>query len=861
MILLDQINTNSPSGQVVCIATEAAQAVAVLDEADKAGLIRQGDRAELGALRGKLAVGLLSDADATEAMARLLAQGPAAEKALDAIAPAFLPGDVIELRTVNPAGGGGPSYCGRLDVPVERAGLEAFFHTHVGRLNIYVGVNPRDASFAGTTRAANAGDIVARRAMLLDFDYFVAPAIDPDWSQTVASLRTLDPVLVLNSGNGVHVWLDVADVDGTALDATTGPLKAAMARLGSDDMSNLPGIARLPFSVNLPTAAKRGRGNVMRLAVPMPGRGPALPAVLQSPPPTVAALCATLGDIAVRLALPGKGAVASSASPSPSRLGANGEEKTPWPAPSAALLRMAVEAIPNGAGQVDREKWAALGHAIKGAAVAGNCEVDGREIWLEFSDKSPISDPADAEVRWDGFRNPHVGWGHIMKELEQVNPAGREAVRAAVAAHDLANQAATNIAALSAHSIQAVQPFVPSQLPPRQWLYGRNSIRGFFSVLVAPGGAGKSALVMVEALAMTTGRELLQGDKPIRQLNVWYHNAEDSADEMQRRLAAAMSHHGIQHSEIAGRLFLTSGRDFPLGFARMGKDGPELVPGTGDWILKTARHMGADVVIFDPIGAMHTLPENSNEAMNLLAGGLRQLAHEANLGIVVLHHAGKAAASDMGNAGAGASRGASSFTDAARFVRQIAKPKPEDASKLGIAANQSWRYLRVDNGKANLTRIEDARWLRLVSVRLWNSTPEYPDGDEVQTVESWTPPTVQPGTASDLALVQDAILARPTSPRMDVRAKDWVGWLVADALNLDAGCGAAQKDRTAIQSASYARVTALMKDWVASGALVLETQPDPKGRAGDVQTYVRSGLPAMIADAAEAAAPARGEVE
>jgi RecA-family ATPase len=59
--------------------------------------------------------------------------------------------------------------------------------------------------------------------------------------------------------------------------------------------------------------------------------------------------------------------------------------------------------------------------------------------------------------------------------------------------------------------IQAT-PFIfrpPETLPRRQWLYGRHYIRRFVSGTVATGGMGKSALALVEALAMATGRDLL----------------------------------------------------------------------------------------------------------------------------------------------------------------------------------------------------------------------------------------------------------------------------------------------------------------------------------------------------------------
>src|SRR6476659_572407 len=77
----------------------------------------------------------------------------------------------------------------------------------------------------------------------------------------------------------------------------------------------------------------------------------------------------------------------------------------------------------------------------------------------------------------------------------------------------------------------------PHTLPRRQFLYARHFIRGYLSVLVAPGGTGKTALTIAEAIDMTTGRSLLGFPGP--KLRVWYWNGEDPEDELQRRFAAA----------------------------------------------------------------------------------------------------------------------------------------------------------------------------------------------------------------------------------------------------------------------------------------------------------------------------------
>lgn len=48
----------------------------------------------------------------------------------------------------------------------------------------------------------------------------------------------------------------------------------------------------------------------------------------------------------------------------------------------------------------------------------------------------------------------------------------------------------------------------PRTIPPRKWLYDKHFIRGYVSADIAPGGIGKTSLVLVEAIAMASGRNL-----------------------------------------------------------------------------------------------------------------------------------------------------------------------------------------------------------------------------------------------------------------------------------------------------------------------------------------------------------------
>ena len=107
----------------------------------------------------------------------------------------------------------------------------------------------------------------------------------------------------------------------------------------------------------------------------------------------------------------------------------------------------------------------------------------------------------------------------------------------------------------------------PAQIPRRRWLSGTHLIRKFGSATIAAPGVGKSALKLVEAVAIATGSPLL-GILPAVRAQVWYWNGEDPLEEIQRRIAAICLHYNIAGNELEGWLFIDSGREQEIIIAR-----------------------------------------------------------------------------------------------------------------------------------------------------------------------------------------------------------------------------------------------------------------------------------------------------
>lgn len=294
----------------------------------------------------------------------------------------------------------------------------------------------------------------------------------------------------------------------------------------------------------------------------------------------------------------------------------------------------------------------------------------------------------------------------------------------------------------------------PESIPPREWLYGTRLIRRFVSVLAAPGGVGKSALALAQALALASGRGFL-GERVHHSVPAWVFNLEDPLEEMQRRIAALMRLHAIPPEALAGRLFLNTGRARRLVMADFDSAGAIVHPDR-EAVAEAATAAGIGLIVVDPFVKSHRLDENSNAHMDAAATAWAEVADRTACAVLLVHHVRKGAASDVD-----ATRGAKSLTDAARSAALLSPMSAEEAGALSVPERERWRYVRLDDAKANLApRADTARWFRLETVALDNGTDLYPNGDSVAAIAAWAPPSPFRGlTAADCNRALDAIAA------------------------------------------------------------------------------------------------------
>jgi hypothetical protein len=352
-------------------------------------------------------------------------------------------------------------------------------------------------------------------------------------------------------------------------------------------------------------------------------------------------------------------------------------------------------------------------------------------------------------------------------------------------------------------------------IPPRGWLLGNTFCRGFVSSLLGDGGVGKTALRYAQALSLATGRSLT-GEHVFERGRVLIASLEDGRDELRRRIEAACLHHEIKRDELKGWLFL----------AALGKASGKLMtldphgrPVSGALTAKLAHTITArkiDLIVLDPFIKAHTINENDNSGIDEVAQILTDISVRFDIAVDVPHHMAKGTA-DPGNANRG--RGASSLKDALRLVRTATVMTTEEAKTFGLGEAERRRLIRVDDAKLNIAPMMEAKWFRLVGVDLGNGTEAYPSGDQVQTVEAWSPP----GLFADISvpvlntILDDIDAGLPDGNRFSdaPNVTDRAAWRVIEKQCPGKGEGPARQ---------------IIKTWLGSGLLVRKKYRNPVER-------------------------------
>jgi AAA domain len=364
----------------------------------------------------------------------------------------------------------------------------------------------------------------------------------------------------------------------------------------------------------------------------------------------------------------------------------------------------------------------------------------------------------------------------------------------------------------------------PKKIPPRQWLYGSQLLRGYVSVLVAPGGVGKTSYAMGAGVSLASGRSLF-GDRIFERVNVAILNLEDPMDELDRRLAALMMHHGVERHEIEGRFYMYSADDRRITMAQISEDGFNVEYPDEQQLIQeiTAHQIG--VLIIDPFAESHNLEENSNHLINKAVGVWRNVARATGCAIFLIHHVRKGVVTDIDSA-----RGAKALTDSARVGLIMAAMTEEEATRFGIELDDRKTYVQLLDGKSNMARQSGVgRWFELSTVELGNATEDYPTGDRVAAIARWYPPSA----LGDLTTLQcnEALDNIAAGPRPDVlygytnsaKSNRWAGTVLMQMFGM-----------------TDKRAAGILSVWLKNGVIEQREYADPEQRKPRLGVYVNA---------------------
>lgn len=332
-------------------------------------------------------------------------------------------------------------------------------------------------------------------------------------------------------------------------------------------------------------------------------------------------------------------------------------------------------------------------------------------------------------------------------------------------------------------------PFVlrdPDTLPRREWVYGNFLIRRELSATYAPGGVGKTSLLTVEALAITTAKPLI-GVELKEPLRAWLWAGEEPEDELARRIGAACKHYQIHAADIGERLFTDNGFSTPLAVTTRTKDGAVICAPVVSALVEALKERKIDVMLVDPFVSTHEGAENDTGAMQAAATAWKEVAYRANVAISLAHHTRKLNGQE---ATIDDQRGSSALRDKCRQNRVLNPMPSADAAGFGIPEHERFSYFSTGpSEKTNMTaRTGRKTWFRTIGVNVGLRAGNLDPGDCVGVAVAWQPPSVTQAMNPKHIATLGTIMARKANWRPAPQSSshpDWVGCAVAEAFEIE----------------------------------------------------------------------------
>lgn len=251
--------------------------------------------------------------------------------------------------------------------------------------------------------------------------------------------------------------------------------------------------------------------------------------------------------------------------------------------------------------------------------------------------------------------------------------------------------------------------------PPQDWALDHFAPIGSVTMLAAPGGQGKSLLMLHIAMYGAMGLPFAEFkvQQPLRTLYVSY---EDGKRLMYDRIVDIGQELREHDNGVLDTLYDVDGSlDNNLSLHKVEDDAQTWVflikpdrfspaerTARVDWLIGYIKQAGIRMVILDPMVYTHQLQENDIADMAFFMQTLNHIAAKAECAVIVVHHMSKMGRADqLSDIDQHSLRGASSITDNARSAGILIGLPYKDAPSFGIEEADVKDYAVFKHVKSN----------------------------------------------------------------------------------------------------------------------------------------------------------------
>ena len=299
---------------------------------------------------------------------------------------------------------------------------------------------------------------------------------------------------------------------------------------------------------------------------------------------------------------------------------------------------------------------------------------------------------------WNARNTPPLETNKVEETVESM-------ARTHARNHPVATKVDGPISALFDLNSARIGPMLRAKPKPRRYLLKDFLPYGKVGGIVAPGGTGKSQLVLQLGFCVATGERFAGTWDVGEQGSVLLLFAEDDKEEIHRRLHdivdSMSAFDPTKRANAESRLYIRSlvGKNNLMtdGDSRTGVTETDFV----DRLLKVTEQIkDLKLIVIDPASRFRGGEENSAEDTTRFIEQVERLCQASGATVLVLHHSNKRSQAD-GSQDQSAARGSSAFADGVRWLMTLSRMSEKQAKARGISDVDRHRYLFASLAKSN----------------------------------------------------------------------------------------------------------------------------------------------------------------